>query len=607
MLVSIVLLNLGRLSILTLVAIISAPGIFAHEGDDKKKEQPEIEEVVVEGRLENLAGETRSASEGVIGQSELRNRPLLRPGDVMESIPNLIMTQHSGSGKSNQMFLRGFNLDHGTDFATWVDGMPVNMRSNGHGQGYTDINFLIPELVRVIDYKKGPYYAELGDFSSAGGAFIQNYEKLPEGQLKLGVGENGYGRALIVDSAAIDKGHLLGAFEAQTYDGAWTDISEDLEKFNGMLRWSGAGDKVAYGLSLMFYDATWNSADQIPQRAVEEGLIDPLGSIDTSVGGKTRRASFSGYLHWAGGGADNTISAYIIDFRMQLWSNFTYFLNDPVAGDQFEQFDDRIVYGGQWSREWVGGGNGQHLHHRLGVQMRYDDIDGVGLFQTKDRERIGTVRLDAIDETSLGAFYELEWRFAADWRATLGIRADQYWFDVDSNLLENSGNISDHIVNPKGSLSYHFNVSTEAYLSGGYGFHSNDARGVTVSIDPVTGEPIEPVDPLVRSRGAEVGFRTSLVDGWNSTIALWYLKLDSELLYVGDAGNTEPSRPSRRHGIEFNNFWRLNDVWTFEADFSWTDAKFTEDAPEGDEIPGALKAVVSVAATAELTNGWFGQ
>ena len=589
------------------VATVLAPVVFAHEDDARKKETLELEEILVEGRMENLAGETRSASEGVVGQSELRNRPLLRPGDVMESIPNLIMTQHSGSGKSNQMFLRGFNLDHGTDFATWVDGMPVNMRSSGHGQGYTDINFLIPELIRTIDYKKGPYYTELNDFSAAGGAFIRNYERLPGGQLKLGVGENGYLRALIADGIDTDNGHLMGAFEAKTYDGAWTDISEDLDKLNGMLRWSNRGDKFAYGLTLMFYDASWNSADQIPQRAVDEGLIDPLGSLDTDVGGNTRRASLSGNLRWSDHGVDNTINAYIIDYRLQLWSNFTYFLNDPVSGDQFEQFDDRVIYGGDWSREWVGGDNSGHLHHRLGLQLRYDDIIDVGLFQTRERERIDTVRQDAVDETSLGAFYELEWRFDTGWRAVLGVRADQYWFDVESNLPENSGNTSDFIISPKASLTYSFNSSTEAYLSAGYGFHSNDARGVTVSVDPVTGEPIAPVDPLVRSRGAEAGFRTSLVDGWNSTIAFWYLKLNSELLYVGDAGNTEPSRPSRRIGIEFNNFWRLNDTWTLEADFACTDAEFTEDAPEGNEVPGAVKAVASVAATAELPGGWFGQ
>lgn len=584
-----------------------AASAAAHVDDPDEQEPGDIEEIVVEGRRDNLAGEARSASEGLIGQSELRNRPLLRPGDVMESIPNLIMTQHSGSGKSNQMFLRGFNLDHGTDFATWVDGMPVNMRSNGHGQGYTDINFLIPELIRVIDYRKGTYYAELGDFSSAGGAQIRNYERLPRGTLKLGVGQEGFGRALAAGGLDTPSGYLLGAAEAQVYDGPWTDISEDLSKLNGMLRWTGSGDELHYGLTLMFYDASWNSADQVPTRAVEQGLIDPFGSLDTDLGGESRRTSLSGHVAWSRNGADSVIRAYLIDYRMQLWSNFTYLLDDPVDGDQFEQFDDRWIAGGEWTREWTSAVARGHLHQRLGVQFRYDNIDEVGLFQTQERERIRTVRLDAVEESSLGAFYELEWRLDQNWRATLGVRADGYRFEVDSQTPENSGNKSDHIFSPKGSVSYRFNSASEAYLAAGYGFHSNDARGVVASVDPVTGEAIEPADALVRSRGGEMGFRHAFRGGLNSTLALWYLKLDSELLYVGDAGITEASRPSRRYGVEFNNFWKLNDTWTLEADFAWTDAEFTGSAPEGNEIPGAVKTVISAAVTAEWPAGWFGQ
>jgi hypothetical protein len=593
---------------LGLCLALLSPLIAAHTGDPTVEEPPpEIEEVVVEGRRENLAGETRSASEGVVGQSELRNRPLLRPGDVMESIPNLIMTQHSGTGKGNQMFLRGFNLDHGTDFATWVDGMPVNLRSHGHGQGYTDINFLIPELVRFIDYRKGPYYSELGDFSSAGGAHIRHYERLPGGQIRIGVGENGYRRALAAADGALAGGKVLGAFEAKTYDGPWTDISEDLEKLNGMLRWSRDGDRFSTGITAMFYDADWNSADQIPERAVVAGLIDPLGSLDTTVGGNTRRASLSGRLNWARDGADQSVELYLIDYRMQLWSNFTYLLNDPVDGDQFEQFDDRLVYGGQWRREWLGGGSKGHIHHRLGAELRRDDIDGVGLFQTVERRRIDTVRLDRVDQTSVGAFYEMEYRFNDHWRTVLGLRADGFWFDVQSDRAENSGDASDAIVSPKANLVYRFDARTEAYLSAGAGFHSNDARGTTIRVDPVTEEPVAPVDPLVRSLGAETGFRWQPLEGWNASVAAWYLELDSELLYVGDAGNTEASRPSRRYGLEWNNFWQVNETWTLEADLAWTDARFTEPAPEGDEVPGAVRTVVSAAATAEFPSGWFGQ
>lgn len=594
-------LSFGECILLTALVsalMLSHSSVLAH--DDV------LEEIVVEGRRLNLTGEARSASEGVIGQDDLALRPLLRPGDVLESIPGMIMTQHSGSGKGNQMFLRGFNLDHGTDFSTRIDGMPVNLPTHGHGQGYTDINFLIPELVRTIDYVKGPYHAELGDFSSAGGANIRTFERLPQQRVTLGLGENGYGRILATGSGDLGNGHLLGAIEGQVYDGPWTDIEEDVQKINGLLRWSGSNDVLNYGVTFMFFDVSWNSADQIPERAVEQGIIGPYGSLDTTLGGNTRRVSLSGRLAWDSDAHTDEINAWIIDYDFNLWSNFTYLLDDPVNGDQFEQLDNRTIYGGDWSRKWRNAGGKGHIHHTVGVQVRYDDIDPVGLISTYAREPLRVTRMDTVEETTVGAYYEMEWSLSERWRTVLGIRGDYFWFDVDSDTPANSGSDSDGIVSPKASLIYTINDNSEAYASGGFGFHSNDARGTTITVDPGTGEPVDPVDPLVRSRGGEIGFRTFASSGWVASMALWILDLDSELLFVGDAGITEPSRPSRRWGVEFNNTWALSDVWRLEADFSWTDARFTDKSPEGKEIPGALETVVTGAVTADWSNGWFG-
>ena len=328
--------------LLFLVGMVIMPQhVLAHPDEEMV-----LEEIVVLGRRLDLTGEARSASEGVVGQDDLRLRPLLRPGDVLESIPGLIMTQHSGSGKGHQMFLRGFNLDHGTDFSTRIDGMPVNLPTHGHGQGYTDINFLIPELIRTIDFVKGPYHAELGDFSSAGGAHIHTFKHLPKGTLTLGLGENGYGRILAADSVDIASGHLLGAIEGEIYDGPWTDIEEDVQKFNAMLRWTNSSDALEYDVMAMYFDASWNSADQIPQRAVEQGLIDPYGSLDEQLGGNTRRASLSAALTREGNDYLDEINAWVIGYELELWSNFTYLLDDPENGDQFQQLDERTVYGG---------------------------------------------------------------------------------------------------------------------------------------------------------------------------------------------------------------------------------------------------------------------
>ncbi|MEM8660708.1 MAG: TonB-dependent receptor [Pseudomonadota bacterium] len=564
----------------------------------------DLEEVIVSGRQTVLIGEARSASEGVIGQMDLAIRPLLRPGDVLEAVPGLIVTQHSGSGKSNQMFLRGFNLDHGTDFATWIDGMPVNMRTHGHGQGYTDINFLIPETIERMTFVKGPYHAELGDFSSAGGVNISTFNRL-DNQVSAGVGQDGYRRLLAMGGVGLDSLSLSGAIEGMNYDGPWTDINEDVEKLNGLMTLAGGDNSRTWSSTLMYYQNEWNSADQIPRRAVREGLISDLGSIDTATGGKTHRASLSGQYSIQDGDHRSQWSAYIIDYELDLWSNFTYFLEDPVNGDEFEQADDRTIYGGAYRRFW-GGGEQQSLSHSLGAEFRYDDIDTVGLYNTRQRQRLNTVREDSVEEASVGLYYELSWAFAENWRTVLGIRGDYYWFDVDAQQPQNSGSDSDYIISPKGSLIYSVSDATEAYLSAGYGFHSNDARGVTIETDPVTGEPVSDVDALVQSKGAEVGLKTVWLEGWNASLALWYLELDSELLFVGDAGTTEPSRGSERWGVEFNNYWSITDVWSIEADVAWTNAEFSEDADEGRDIPNALEWVMSGAISAQYPSGWFG-
>ncbi|GAB5453575.1 MAG: TonB-dependent receptor [Halioglobus sp.] len=580
------------------VALSLANAAEAHQGHS-------LEEVVVEGRRDVLVGEARSASEGVVGQMDLALRPLLRPGDVLEAVPGVIVTQHSGSGKSNQMFLRGFNLDHGTDFATWIDGMPVNMRTHGHGQGYTDINFLIPETVQTLNYVKGPYHAELGDFSSAGGAHITTFQRAPDNRLEVGAGQDGYTRLLATGGADLGPTHLYAALEGQVYDGPWSDVDEDVNKISGLLRLSGDTAGGAWNIAAMHYDNEWNAADQIPERAVEAGIIDELGSLDTTLGGESRRTSLSGSFMRAEGTRSNTFNAYVIDYRMKLWSNFTYFLDNPVLGDQFQQVDKRSTWGGNWQFQQAAGSDGQ-LQHRLGAELRYDDIDEVGLYHTRERRRLSTTREDTVEEASVGVYYELEWRLASNWRTVLGLRGDYYDFDVTATSPANSGKESDSIVSPKASLIYTASDVTEFYLSAGRGFHSNDARGTTIRVDPATGETVDPVDPLVESEGAELGLKTLIAGQWNSSLALWYLELDSELLFVGDAGNTEASRGSRRWGVEFNNFYQLNEVWALEADLAWTEAEFRGNAPEGDNIPGAIPLVASAAIIANAPEGWFG-
>lgn len=564
-----------------------------------------VEEVLVQGRRIVLVGQARSASEGIIGQQDLELRPLLRPGDLLESIPGMVVTQHSGSGKSNQMFLRGFNLDHGTDFATWIDGMPVNMRSHGHGQGYTDINFLIPETISNLSFVKGPYHAELGDFSSAGGTHIRLYDAFEKDQLKVGLGANGFQRLLALGSRAVGQGQLSGAIETQRYDGPWVDIQEGVEKINALMRYGGGSSDASWQVTAMHYDNRWNSADQIPQRAVQSGLVDELGSLDTSLGGDTGRSSLSATLRWGEGEQFTELDAYAIKYRLNLWSNFTYGLDDPLNGDQFEQVDDRIVLGASGRTRWQSDSPLGSVQNMAGFEIRRDDIDEVALYRTRGRQRIASTRNDDVQVSSAGVFYEFDLSLSPRLRSVLGLRADYYQFEVDATNPANSGSESQAIMSPKASLIYRISDLTEAYLSAGYGFHSNDARGTTITVDPASGDAAEPVDPLVASRGAELGLRTRWLGRWNAAMSLWYLELDSELLFVGDAGNTEATRPSRRWGLEFNNFLAINDVWSLEADLAWTDARFDDQDPAGDRIPGALETVISGALVAEYPSGIF--
>lgn len=562
----------------------------------------ELETITVEGHYEAQIGEAISASEGIIGQVELAARPIARTGEVLETVPGMVVTQHSGTGKANQYFLRGFNLDHGTDFRTSVDGMPINMRTHGHGQGYTDLNFIIPELIERIDYKKGPFYAEVGDFSGAGAAEFAMASQLEERLLHVSLGENRYQRFVATNDLKVQNGNWIMGLEHNRYDGPWADIDEDLDKTNVFLRRSWNFDDRHYSLTLMGYDNQWNSADQIPTRAVESDLINRLGSLDTGVGGESNRYSISGHMH----NDDWNITAYAIDYDMTLWSNFTYFLDDPANGDQFQQVDSRRIYGVDTSYQLDNRQDFGGLQQTLGLQWRTDDIDEVGLYRTQNRERLSSVRSDEVTESSVGLY----WQGASQWndqlRSTVGLRYDFYDFDVDSDRNENSGSGSDGIASAKFNLAYTLDDHWEVFGGIGQGFHSNDARGVTIKVDPVTGEAVDNVDPLVRSFGAEIGLRFFETDKLNASIALWGLELDSELLFVGDAGNTEASRASRRYGVELTTYYRPFPGLTLDGELSWTRTRFTEDkAGEGDHVEGSLPVVVSLGAAYENDQGWF--
>lgn len=564
-----------------------------------------LEEVVIRDSAENLAGVADSANQGTVTRAQLENRPLLRPGELLETIPGLIVTQHSGDGKANQYFLRGFNLDHGTDFAVFLDGMPVNTPTHAHGQGWADMNFVIPELVQAVRYQKGPYYADSGDFAAAGSARIQYGDSLPPGIATLGLGSYGYRRTLAAASREWGAGKLLAAAEVFHHDGPWT-TPEDYRKLNGVLRYSQGNANNGFDLTAMAYRAEWNATDQAPQRAINSGLLERYGALDASDGGQTRRYSLSGSWRHSEGVVTTQANAYFIDSALNLYSNFTYFLDDPVHGDQFEQADRRRTGGGEISRAWLGKLAGMDAEHLAGLQLRHDHIMNVGLYATQARQRLATTRADQVAQSSAALYYQNLLQWHDKFRTVAGLRGDFQRYRVDSRLAANSGETSDHILSPKLSLIFGPWRRSEVYVNLGYGFHSNDARGTVIGLNPKTLAPAQRVQPLVRAKGAEIGVRTVLLPGLQSSLSLWRLDAASELLFVGDAGSTEASRPVRRSGIEWANHWHPTNGVQFDADLAVSRAHFSDDDPAGNQVPGAIEKTFSAGLVIERPSGWLG-
>lgn len=558
-----------------------------------------IKEVKVTAVRENLIGIADSASEGVISNQRISNIPLSRSGEVLEQVPGLIVSQHSGDGKANQYYLRGFNLDHGTDFAVWLDGMPLNMPTHAHGQGYIDSNWLMPELVDSLEFKKGAYHAEQGDFSAAGSTHLHYAKTLPQSIAKLTLGSYGFQRLFNAGSQSLADGQFLYAVEAQAYDGAW-DNNQNLKKFNGLLRYSTGTEEHGWNITAMGYDSKWDATDQVPKRAIDSGFINRFGAIDATDGGETSRYSLSG--QWNEGVWQ--ANAYAIHYKLDLFSNFTYFLDDPINGDQFEQADKRNIFGGALKRGFSANIAGLETSHQIGIQGRYDDIDNVGLYRTVARQRLSTTREDAVKQASVGMWWQGNWQLLPSLRASTGLREDIYQFDIDSNIAENSGKAHSNIFSPKLGLAWQASKQHEFYVNWGRGFHSNDGRGSTIRVDPVSGDPAEKVNPLVKATSKELGWRANPIGNWQTTLALFQLDIDSELLFIGDAGATEASRPSRRVGLEWTNYIPINSWSYIDADFAIARARFKDSDAVGEYIPGSIAKTASIGIAFNHPSGW---
>jgi outer membrane receptor protein involved in Fe transport len=547
---------------------------------------PGLEEVVVFGRAEQLIGTAGAASEGAVAGDDLLVRPMLRVADLLEAVPGMIAAQHSGSGKANQYFLRGFNLDHGTDFTTYIDDVPWNLRTHGHGQGYLDVNGLIPEIVERIDYRKGTYRALSGDFSIAGSSHMTSIKALSEPFIALETGSYGWGRAAGGGTTDVGDGQLTLIGQYKTYDGPW-ELPENLKHESLWGKYSESTDYGTWAVSLSGYSATWHPTEQTPESAFgTPDCKDEFCSLDPSAYGKTERWILTS--NWLGDDWRATLYGQHYDWHM---------LSNPTYTDdgQINQFDRRNTFGGRYEQQLT---KSEPFELLVGTEWRYDQIGKVGLDATEQGHYIGNISNNAINEGSLGVYAEATWRPFEKLRLTSGLRGDAYDFDVSTNANSgpaNTGHETDTIASPKLGAAYVLSDKVELYANWGQGFHSNDARGVFNKEVQVPG--------LVRGTGYESGVRFEQ-GKFQITATYWWLNLDSELIFVGDSNSVEPKGGAKRQGYELVAFW--HPVSWLGIDAVYTGSRARNSDPEeagGEYVEGAVENAgeIGVAAT---RNGW---
>jgi outer membrane receptor protein involved in Fe transport len=551
-----------------------------------------LSEITVTAQRIGLIGHVSSASEGVVADQEIQLTPAYRPGQFLETVPGLIVTLHSGEGKANQYLLRGYNLDHGTDLETLVDDMPVNQPTHAHGQGYTDLNFMIPELANGITYTKGPYYADIGDFGAVGSVHV-GYRDTIEDQVSATLGTLGFQRVLATGSTAVADGNLLAAVEGQHYDGPFV-TPDDARKENVLLRYSHGDAREGYSATLMYYHQLWTNTTDIPLRAITETLVsNRFGSLDPTDGGHSQRASVSLGYHAAAGGGQFRANGFFEYNQLHIFNDFTHYLFNPVQGDQEDQFENRRVTGGSasYSRALPMGSIANEVS--AGVVTRYDSL-GVGrapsVAQVDQPPSTAPASFSNDDQVSLfagGAYLRAITRWTPYFRSVIGVR-DDYQHGTDEDRLaalhetagySNGGTARQNLVQPKASLIFTPTDFLEFYLSAGRGFHSADIRGVNQDESVDLGLPR--TNLLSRQEGQEVGMRAAVGPDLTFTLAVFNLWQQSETIIDPDVGQDSAGPPSRRYGYELNVTYQVNRYIEFYGSYSGDHTRFTHPLDDG--------------------------
>jgi outer membrane receptor for Fe3+-dicitrate len=553
--------------LLAACSVIFSPFLSqAHDPDAIEIELPEI----------SVSGErpVAASSQQVIPDEEILLQPQGRPAQVLRLIPGFISVEHSGgAGKADQYFLRGFDADHGTDVAFFIDGMPINLRTHGHGQGYTDLNFIIPETIEVIEAVKGTYYAELGDFATAGAVRFKTRELSKDDVAQATGGQFDTQRYLLMLSPTNDTVRTLFAAEGFYTNGPFQNDNRYL-RFN-LLGKATVNPTVRSELSLTtsYHESNWNASGEIPLRAVQDGTLDRFGAIDPSEGGKTQRATGRLQYHYdVPSGGQFFADAYLQYYKLDLWTNFTFVLKDQANGDGINQHDERNVYGGDLGYRQTGELLGMRAVASAGFQVREDAISTIRLGTQTRRVPTGTIVESSVQEASYSPYVKLELQPMPWMRLAGGLRADYFTFDVrnicDPCTRQPAGRKESGQISPKGNLILGPWFNTEFFVNYGTGFHSNDARST------VSGGS----SPLARAQGAEAGLRSKPwgAGGLELFATFWWLDLNSELVFVGDEGTTEARGPTRRYGVEVGGRGRVYGPLFFNGSFTWTHAEFKE-------------------------------
>ena len=552
-----------------------------------------------------------SASSIHLDRDKLARRSRTQMSDILRQVPGLMVSQHAGGGKADQFFIRGFDADHGTDIAVFADGIPVNMTSHGHGQGYADTHWLIPETISSVDMHKGPYAARYGDFYTAGALELRTLDEIESnGTVYVAGGGALAGRRGSVDRRMVamaspqfrDGDKSLLAVEIGEQDGAFVN-PQDFQRGLGMAKWQGDVGRGRLKLETNWYTAKWNQSGQVPQSLVESGELDRFGSLDPSEGGIASRGSVKlGYELPAGEGGTLRFASYAVRNRLDLFSNFTLFARDTINGDQIEQTDARVMYGADAAYQKAIHKPGFDALVTTGLSLRADDVE-TSLWQAQQRRRLdgcfGNVNPCNQHDSRIvnAAAYAEANIIPAKWLHLFpGVRVDQFAWHVEDRVMPRADTTAARtLISPKLSVELHPTDQINFFANSGGGFHSNDARAAVTT---------NGAGALARAWGGEIGARVKPSTTTRVAMDVWYLHLSSEQVWNGDAGGTEASDATHRFGLDLEGSTDVTSWLSLDANVMWAKARFAANAGNGGAVALAPRWMGHGGITAKRGNSF---